>query len=86
MSRAGSAERAHERRVDECENRAVGADPQREREDGDDREGGRLHQRSQAVTQIEEQGSHEGFSRRCDGAADARRARAFGRRVRSREG
>ena len=38
-----------------------------------------------AVTQIEEQGSHEGFSRRNDGSADTRGSRPLGGGVRSGE-
>ena len=79
--RIGVAERPQEHGVDEAEDRAVGADTERQREHGDQREGRRLRQRAQRLPQVEEQRAHGGFSVGVDGAGDARRPSALGHRV-----
>ena len=44
--------RAEQQRIDHAEDGAVGADAERERDDGDQREAGILQQRAQAVAQV----------------------------------
>ncbi len=45
-------QRPQQHRVNQTEDSAVGADPQRQRDDGNQREAGLLHQHSRAVAQV----------------------------------
>src|SRR5213078_2624316 len=48
----GAGDRIEQRRVDPAENRAGGADPECQREDGEQREAGRLAQHADAETEV----------------------------------
>ncbi len=59
----GIRQRAEHHRLDQAEDRGVGANPQRERRDRRDREPGRLHQHAEPVTQVVEKLVDDGHTR-----------------------
>ena len=79
--RVGVAQRPQEHGVDEAEDRAVGTDAERQCEHRDQREGRRLHQRSEGLPEVVEERPHRGFSVWIDGAGDARDSSMLGHRV-----
>ena len=52
LVRLGKRQRSQEDRVDHTEDRAIGADPKREGENGDETEAGRLQEDAESVAKV----------------------------------